>query len=133
MAKQSSPVSFYSPQLKYVGLVLLGIALALFIVQWVLTGLPNFRLSYLSAIALVFIFFSKEKYNDERIIQLKYQALAVGITVAILISMLIGWYINQINGYQATSDRWFVLSAFEYLTITLLLSLGYFHYLKRSA
>lgn len=133
MARQFSPVSFYSHQLKYVGLGLLVIALVLFIAQWAITGLPNLELSQLSTIGLVFIFFSKEKYNDERIIQLKYKALTIGITLGIIISMLIGWYVNHINGYQSGSDQWFALSAFEYLTIAFLISLVCFQYLKKNA
>ena len=133
MAKQFSPVSFYSHQLRYVGLGLLIIAVVLFIAQWAITGSPNLELSQLSTIGLVFIFFSKEKYNDERIIQLKYKALTIGITLGIIISILIGWYVNQVNGYQSRSDQWFVLSAFEYLTIAFLISLVYFQYLKKNA
>jgi hypothetical protein len=78
---------------------------------------------------LVFIFFSKEKIDDERIHQLKFQSLTWALPVGLFLTHLINYVFlnpdepNSGNLYQS-------ISAYQSLLIILLLALGLFHYLK---
>ncbi|SDJ98885.1 hypothetical protein SAMN05421823_101594 [Catalinimonas alkaloidigena] len=88
--------------------------------------------SFPVAIGLTLIFFSREKTFDERIVFLKFKALAMAVPLAVAITMLINYSYN-FEGYSIETDSWFSISAFEYLTIALLVALGWFHYLRIKA
>lgn len=85
--------------------------------------------SFPVAIGLMMIFFSKEKDYDERIAYLKFKSLAAAVPVAGMITVLIN-YLENFNGYSIGTDSWYSISAFEYLTITMAIAIGWFHILK---
>jgi hypothetical protein len=83
----------------------------------------------LSCWGLIFIFFSKEKIDDERIHQLKFQALTWAVPVGLFITHLINYFYLSLpepdSGKLIQS-----LSAYQALVIVLLLALGAFYFLK---
>ncbi|WP_215226857.1 hypothetical protein [Echinicola shivajiensis] len=85
--------------------------------------------SFPIAMGLMLIFFSKEKDFDERIAFLKFKSLAISIPIATIITMIIN-YIENFNGYSIDTDSWFSISAFEYLSITLIVAIICLQYLK---
>jgi hypothetical protein len=80
----------------------------------------------------VFIFFSKEKSDDEMIRSLKFKALAVAVIVAFSITHLynflfLNWRLKREN------DVILSISAYQFLALTLIIATGYFYYLKHQA
>ncbi len=78
---------------------------------------------------LMMVFFSKEKDFDERIAYLKFKALAVAVPVATILTMLIN-YSQNFQDYSIETDTWFSISAFEFLSIVLIIAIGWFYYLR---
>jgi hypothetical protein len=77
----------------------------------------------------VFIFFSKEKADDEMIRSLKFKALATVVIVAFSITHLynylfLNWRLKREN------DIILSISAYQFLALTLIIARGYFYYLK---
>ncbi|WP_339815058.1 hypothetical protein [uncultured Imperialibacter sp.] len=86
-------------------------------------------LSFPLAMGLVMIFFSREKVYDERIAYLKFRSLAAAVPLGATATMLIN-YIQNYEGYSIETDSWYSISAFEYLSITLIIAIGWFQYLR---
>jgi len=79
---------------------------------------------------LIFIFFSKEKTDDERIHHLKFQALTWAVPVGFFITHLINYFF--LSSQEPDSGKLIQsLSAYESLGIILLLALALFYYLKQ--
>jgi hypothetical protein len=81
------------------------------------------------ALGLIVIFFSKEKIYDERIAYLKFKSLAAAVPFGALVTMLIN-YSQNYAGYSIETDSWYSISAFEYLSITMLIAIVWFQYLR---
>lgn len=77
---------------------------------------------------LVFIFFSKEKRDDEMVQSLKFKALTVAVIIAFAFTHLYN-YIFLNNGHAITVS----ISAYHFLTLTLIIALGYFYFLRYQA
>jgi multisubunit Na+/H+ antiporter MnhB subunit len=86
-------------------------------------------LSFPVAMGLIMIFFSREKVYDERIAYLKFRSLAAAVPLGALVAMLIN-YVQNYEGYSIETDSWYSISAFEYLSITLIIAIGWFQYLR---
>ncbi|WP_149274649.1 hypothetical protein [Pareuzebyella sediminis] len=133
MKKSMSSIFIYPHQFKFVGILLIILALITFlyrIVTYDIVDLTGASLPVASGLAL--IFFSKDKDFDERIIYLKFKSLAIGVPGAAIIVMLINYYYN-FNGYSVETNSWYSISAFEYLTIALGMALGCYYYFKVKA
>lgn len=130
-AKNSpSPIFVYPNWMKIVGVAMILGAILIFIYR--ITSFKIFDLagaSFPIAFGLILIFFSREKDSDERTVYLKFKALALGVPMAAVIVMIINYYYN-FEGYSIETDSWYSISAFEYLSLALVLSLASFHYLK---
>ncbi|MGR3811338.1 hypothetical protein [Jiulongibacter sp. NS-SX5] len=123
-------VFHYPHYFRYFGLILLALSIGIFLYR--LSEFGIFDLTAFStpaAFSLVFIYFSKEKMNDERVVLLKFKALALAIPIAGLIFALLDYSVN-FDGYSIETDSWYSHSAFEYLTLALLLAYGIFQFLK---
>jgi hypothetical protein len=83
----------------------------------------------LSCWGLIFIFFSREKIDDERIHQLKFQALAWAVPLGLFITHLINYFFLSLPEPDA-GKLIQSLSAYQTLVIVLLLALGTFYFLK---
>lgn len=77
----------------------------------------------------VFIFFSKEKTDDEMVRSLKFKALAVAVIVAFSITHLYN-YIFLNWRLEREKDIILSISAYQFLALTLMMATGYFYYLK---
>ncbi|WP_416864155.1 MAG: hypothetical protein ACMVP2_15355 [Imperialibacter sp.] len=86
-------------------------------------------LSFPVAMGLIVIFFSREKVYDERIAYLKFRSLAAAVPLGAVVTMLIN-YVQNYEGYSIETDSWYSISAFEYLSITLIIAIGWFQYLR---
>ena len=81
---------------------------------------------------LVFIFFSKEKTDDEMIHGLKFKALTRAIIVAFFITHLynyifLNWHLKREH------DIILSISAYQFLALTLIIATVSYHYLKHQA
>lgn len=127
--KSVSSIFPYPHALKILGIAMIGFAVFMFVYRIMAYNIRDIAgASFPVAFGLILIFFSKEKEFDERTVYLKFKALAIGVPVAAAIVMLINYYFNF--GYSVETDRWYSISAFEYLSIALLFALAWFHYLK---
>lgn len=109
----------YHPAVKILGLLLLLFACTGIIYKILSqhdhTSLtPGFQVF---SLGLIFIFFSKEKHDDERIHQLKFQSLTWGVLTSYFIT-------------QATTYLFRTPTTHEYLCLALLLTTAMFYILK---
>jgi hypothetical protein len=128
--KTISSIFIYPNQMKIFGVLMILAAILIFVYRITTYGIVDFAgASFPVAFGLIMIFFSREKDFDERTVYLKFKALALGVPIAAIIVMGINYYYN-FKGYSIETDNWYSISAFEYLTLALLLSLGWFYYLR---
>ncbi len=130
MKNSFSSAFIYPYWMKIFGLLIILAGIGIFIYRISKFDILDLTgVSFPLAMGLVFIFFSKEKDFDERIAFLKFKALAVAVPIAAAIVMAIN-YSQNFQNYSIETDSWFSISAFEYLSITLLIAMGWFYYLK---
>lgn len=130
MKQNSFPYSYWT---KILGLLIIIAGIVSFFQQYNKKGI--FDLNELAigfSWGLVFIFFSKEKTDDEMIQSLKFKALARAIIVAFSITHLynyifLNWRFNREN------DMILSISAYQFLAFTLMIATGSFYYLKHQA
>lgn len=120
----------YSYKMKIVGTLLICWGLYAFYSKYQQYNLVDLNLlSSLSCWGLVFIFFSKEKIDDERVHQVKFQSLTWAVPTGLFITHLINYFC--MSQYEADSGKLIEsISAYQSLVIILLLAFGLFHYLK---
>lgn len=80
----------------------------------------------------IFIFFSREKTDDEMIHGLKFKALARAVIVAFSITHLYN-YIFLNWRLKREHDLILSISAYQFLALTLIIATGIFYYLKHQA
>ena len=78
----------------------------------------------------VFIFFSKEKIDDEMIHDLKFKALTWAIIVAFSITHLYNYLFLNWH-FKREHDIILSISAYQFLALTLVIATVSFYYLKR--
>lgn len=130
MRKSSFPYSYWT---KILGLVIIIAGIISFFQQYHKKGI--FDLNEL-AIGLswgfIFIFFSKEKTDDEMIHGLKFRALTWAVIVAFSITHLFNYlFLNW--RFQREHDIILSISAYQFLALTLIIATVNFHYLKYQA
>lgn len=81
---------------------------------------------------LVFIFFSKERTDDEMIHGLKFKALTRAIIVAVSITQLYNYFFLNWR-FKRENDIILSISAYQFLALTLIIATISFHYLKYKA
>jgi len=130
MQKSSFPYSYWT---KILGVVIIVAGVISFFLRYHKRGI--FDLNEL-AIGLswgfVFIFFLKEKTDDEMIHGLKFRALTWAIIVAFSITHLFNYlFLN----WRFERERGMILSvsAYQFLALTLIIATVSFHYLKHQA
>jgi hypothetical protein len=112
-------------------IILLGIAS--FFLQHYRKGIFDFNeLAIGFSWGLVFIFFSKEKKDDEMMQGLKFKVLTRSIIVAFFITHLYN-YIFLNWRFDRKHDFILSISAYQYLALTLLMATLSFYYLKHQA
>lgn len=130
MKKMGTPSFIYPYWGRVLGLIIILVGILIFLRRVIQYDIVDFTgASFPMAMGLMMIFFAKEKDFDERIAYLKFKSLAVAVPMAAVVTMIINYFENY-AGYSIATDSWFSISAFEYLTITLAISIGWFNYLK---
>jgi hypothetical protein len=130
MQQNSFPYSYWA---KILGLVLILIGIASFFIQHNRKGVFDFNeLAIGFSWGLVFIFFSKEKTDDEMMQGLKFKALTRAVIVAFFITHLYN-YIFLNWRFKRENDLILSISAYQFLALTLLIATAIFYYLKRQA
>jgi hypothetical protein len=128
MKTESFPYSYWA---KILGLLIIVAGIVSFFVQHNKRGF--FDLNELAvglSWGLVFIFFSKEKTDDEMMQGLKFKALAKATIIAFFSTHLfnylfLNWYFHRDH------DRIVSISAYQFLAVTLIIATCFFYFLKR--
>ncbi len=120
----------YSYKMKIVGTLLICWGIYAFFSKYRQYNLADLNLlTSLWCWGLVFIFFSKEKIDDERVHQVKFQALTWAVPTGLFITHLINYFfLSQDEPHSGKLIG--SISAYQSLVIILLLAFGLFHYLK---
>lgn len=127
MKQHSFPYSHWT---KFLGLLIIAAGIFSFFQQHYKKGI--FDLNELAigfSWGLVFIFFSKEKTDDEMIQSLKFKALARAIIVAFFITHLYNYlFLNW--RFERGQDVILSISAYQFMALTLILATASFYFLK---
>ncbi len=128
--KETFNVFAYSYKLKIVGTLLICWGIYAFFSKYRQYNLVDLNLlTSLSCWGLVFIFFSKEKIDDERVHQVKFQSLTWAVPAGLSVTHLINYFF--LSQDEPDSGKLIEsISAYQSLVIILLLAFGLFHYLK---
>lgn len=109
------------------GLIVLLLGLIAMIVKF-----DRMVLSAAANLGLVMIFFAKEPFDDERVQQLKLKALfhAIWAAIGFNFSVTFSYVIRQVWPALGSAPPVFGsgISAWELLSIVLLVALGFFHF-----
>jgi hypothetical protein len=125
--KNTFTVFAYSYKMKLVGILLILWGIFSFASKYRQFHVVDYNLlSGLICWGLIFIFFSKEKIDDERIHQVKFQALTWAVPIGLSITHLINYFLLSADAGKLMDS----ISAYHSLVMILMLALGLFHYLK---
>lgn len=84
-----------------------------------------------TGIALMMIFFAKERINDERVDQLKMKALFLAMSVGIAAPVIAGYYLRLAWSALFSvplREPYQNLTAYEFISAVFLIALGLYHY-----
>lgn len=127
MSRNSFPYSYWT---KILGVLIIITGIISFFMQYHKKGVYDFNeLAIGLSWGFVFIFFSKERTDDEMIRSLKFKALAMAVIVAFSITHLYNYlFLN----WRLVREKDIILSisAYQFLALTLMIATGYFYYLK---
>lgn len=121
---------FFSHRLKIVGILLLIWAVISFFLKHTKHAIWDFELlAALVCWGLCFIFFSKEKIDDERIHHLKFRSLAWGLPLGLFITHLINYFF--LSPEEPDSGKYVQsISAYSSIAMVLMIATGAYYYLK---
>ncbi|HRP58516.1 hypothetical protein [Agriterribacter sp.] len=130
MKQSSFPYSYW---VKILGLLIIIAGVISFFRQYHKKGiLDTNELAVGLSWGLVFIFFSKERTDDEMMHGLKFKALTRAIIVAFSITHLYNYlFLNW--RFRREYDVILSVSAYQFLALTLIIATISFHYLKHQA
>jgi hypothetical protein len=128
MTQNPFPYSYWA---KILGVLIIAAGIISFFLQHDKKGVFDFNeLAAGLSWGFVFIFFSKEKMDDEMIRSLKFKALARAIIVSFPITHLYNYlFLNW--RLKREHDIILSISAYQFLALTLMIATAYFYYLKR--
>ncbi|HTE28450.1 hypothetical protein [Flavitalea sp.] len=121
---------FYSYRLKFVGLLCIAWGIVSFYMKHYRSAIWDFNLlSALFSWGLCFIFFAKEKHDDERIHHLKFRALTFSLPVGLFITHLVNYiFLSQV---EPDSGKFVEsISAYKMFAIVMVVALATFYYFK---
>jgi hypothetical protein len=127
MQQSPFPYSYWS---KILGLIIMILGIVSFFLQHSRKGIYDFNeLAMGFSWGLVFVFFSREKTDDEMMQGLKFRALTRAIIIAFFITHLYNYLF--LNWRLAREhDIILSISAYQYLALTLIIATAGFYYLK---
>lgn len=127
MSQNPFPYSYWT---KILGVLIVIGGVVSFFLQHDKKGIYDFNeLAVGLSWGFVFIFFSKERTDDEMIRSLKFKALTMALIVAFSITHLynylfLNWRLERENNTILS------ISAYQFLALTLMIATAYFYYLK---
>jgi hypothetical protein len=124
------PTTFYPYKWKIAGILFLLWGAFSFFSKYMHYAIWDFDLfSGLACWGLCFIFFSKEKRDDERIHHLKFRALTWAVPTGFFITHLVNYlFLNQ---EEPNSGKYIQsISAYSSLALILVIAVGAFYYFK---
>ena len=111
-----------------VALVLAGAPLLHFFVP----GSSWIRTSAATAAGLMLVFFSREPVHDERVHELKLQAVSTAFTVSFSLTLIINWLLNRDFDISreagGTSMQLRSIAGFDLIIVTMATALALIHY-----
>lgn len=130
MRQNSFPYSYWA---KILGLVIIAAGIASFFQQYYKKGVFDYNeLAVGASWGLVFIFFSREKTDDEMMQGLKFKALTRAIIIAFFITHLYNYlFLNW--RYKRANDLILSISAYQFLALALAIATASFYYMKHQA
>jgi hypothetical protein len=123
----------YAPWTKGFGLLIVLIGIISFFSRHRKTGVFDYNeIAIGVCFGFLFIFFSREKTDDEMIHYLKFKALTRAIIMTFFLTHLYN-YIFLNWHFKRESDRILSISAYQFLAITLIIATGIFYFQKKQA
>jgi len=98
--KQRDLTFLFPLKFKILGIVIIGLAVVLQVIALLKTGVYEFRTAPVISAGLFFIFFSREKIDDERVHQFKFKALTIAFTAIYLLSFGFNYLSYQASLHQ---------------------------------
>ncbi|MBA4851404.1 hypothetical protein [Emticicia sp. BO119] len=127
MTHTSFPYSYWT---KILGLLIIMAGIFSFFQQYLKKGVFDVNeLALGFSWGLVFIFFSKEKTEDEMMQGLKFKALTRAIIVAFFITHFYNYLFLNWN-FKLDHDVILSISAYQFMALTLIIATVSFYYLK---
>lgn len=123
----------YSYWAKILGMLIVIAGIVSFFLQYYRKGVFDVNeLAMGFSWGFVFIFFSKERTEDEMIQSLKFKALARAIIVTFFITHLYNYlFLNW--RFTREHDKILSISAYQFLALTLIVATAVFYYMKYQA
>jgi hypothetical protein len=117
----------YAFWIKILGLLIVAAGVLIYFIEG--TSDIN-QLAMVLSWGFIFIFFSKEKVDDEMIQGLKFRSLAYAVIIAFSITHLYNYLFLNLN-FRPGYDRILSVSAYQFLAFTLIIATANFYYMKR--
>lgn len=123
----------YAPWFKGLGLLLIIVGIISFIYRYKKNGVFDFNVLAIGlCFGLLFIFFSREKIDDEMIQHLKFKALTKAVFVSFFLTHLYNYvFLNW--RFKRENDMILSISAYQFLAVTLIIATGIFYLQKKQA
>ncbi|HZH96635.1 MAG TPA: hypothetical protein VEY06_12150 [Flavisolibacter sp.] len=130
MKRNSFPYSYWT---KFLGLLVIIAGVVSFFLQYQKKGIFDFNeLAVGLSWGFIFIFFSRERTDDEMIQGLKFRALTWAVIAAFSITHLYNYlFLNW--RFKRGHDIILSISAYQFLALTLFIATVSFHWLKYQA
>jgi hypothetical protein len=127
MSQNPFPYSYWT---KILGVLIIIAGIISFFLQYYKKDIYDFNeLAVGLSWGLLFIFFSREKTDDEMARSLKFKALTRAVIVAFSITHLYNYlFLNW--RFERGKDIILSISAYQFLALTLMIATAYFYYLK---
>jgi hypothetical protein len=130
MQQDSFPYSYW---MKILGLIIMVLGIGSFFLKHYRKDVFDFNeIAIGFSWGLVFIFFSKEKTDDEMMQGLKFKALTRAIIVAFFITHFYN-YIFLNWRFKRANDLILSISAYQFMALTLIIATASFYYLRYHA
>jgi hypothetical protein len=130
MKSTNFPYAYWT---KLLGLLIIIAGITSFFLQYQKKGVFDMNeLALGFSWGFIFIFFSREKTDDEMIHGLKFKALTRAVVIAFFITHLYNYlFLNW--RFKRGHDLILSISAYQFLALTLIIATGIFYYLKYQA
>lgn len=120
----------YAPWFKALGGLIVLLGAAGFFNQYRKTGVFDYNeLAVGACVGFLFIFFSREKTDDEMIRQLKFRAITRSVFITFFATHLYNYFFLNWR-FETGRSTILSVSAYQFLAVTLILATGLFYFQK---